>query len=236
MITLYGAAHSRSTRAVWAMEELQLSYDYVNVDLRHKRAGQQPLKALNPGQKVPVLKHDDFLLTESMAICLYVAEQDKRRQLLPEDTPQARARLLQWCSFATSELEQPLWTLAKHSFVLPKALRIPAVAETARHEFNTALQVLAAGLDDRPCILGDQFTVADILIANTLDWARSARWSLNHPALKDYRDRMTRRPALVRAREREAASANAQRDSGLKVQTSRRYRIRATKSVLQVGD
>jgi glutathione S-transferase len=209
MITLYGAAHSRSCRAMWTLEELQLSYDYVNVDLRHKRAGQQPLQALNPGQKVPVLKHNDFLLTESMAICLYVAELDEGRQLLPEDTARARARLLQWCSFAISELEQPLWTLAKHSFVLPKALRIPAVGETARHEFNTALRVLATGLDDRPCILGEQFTVADILIANTLDWARSAAWSLQDPALEDYRDRMTRRPALVRARQREAASANA---------------------------
>jgi glutathione S-transferase len=209
MITLYGAAHTRSTRPLWALEELQLPYAYVYVDLRHKRAGEQPLKALNPGQKVPVLKHNDFLLTESMAICLYIAEQDERRQLLPERTSRDRARLLQWCSFAISELEQPLWTLAKHSFVLPKALRIPAAGETAQHEFNTALEVLAAGLGDRTCILGERFTVADILIANTLDWTRSAQWALHHPALEDYRDRMMRRPALVRARERESAAADA---------------------------
>jgi glutathione S-transferase len=64
MLTLYGTAHSRSTRALWALEELQLPYDYVNVDLRHRRAGAQPLQALNPGRKVPVLKHNDFLLEE----------------------------------------------------------------------------------------------------------------------------------------------------------------------------
>ena len=58
---------------------------------------------------------------------------------------------------------------------------------------------------------GAQFTLADVLIADTLDGARSAQWALHHPALEDYRDRMTRRPALIRALERESVATGFSR-------------------------
>ena len=112
MITLYGFPGSRSARVVWILEELERPYRYVAVDLRSGRAGNRPLAELNPAGKVPILEDGDRILTESMAICLYLAEQDPQRRLLPDDGPEARARLYQWCSFAISELEQPLWAKA----------------------------------------------------------------------------------------------------------------------------
>ena len=203
MITLYGFPQSRSTRVLWALEELEEPYQYLVVDLRHGRAGDRSLQELNPGGKVPVLQDGAFLVTESLAICLYLAERDPQRRLLPDSDLASRARLLQWCSFAVSELEQPLWTAAKHRFVLPKPLRGPAVGEAARYEFAQASKVLETGLGAQPFILGDRFTVADILIGHTLDWAQAAGWSVQSGPVEAYLDRIQRRPPYARAKERE---------------------------------
>ena len=66
-----------------------------------------------------------------------------------------------------AELEQPLWTMAKHRFALPRAHRVPAILDTARWEFAGAVNILAASLGHRPFILGAQFRVDDILIGHT---------------------------------------------------------------------
>jgi len=203
MITLYGFPGSRSTRVLWTLEELGEPYQYLVVDLRRGRVGDRSLKELNLGGKVPVLQDGTFLLTESLAICLYLAERDPQRRLLADGDLTSRARLLQWCSFAVSELEQPLWTAAKHRFVLPKPLRVPAVGETARHEFAQASTVLEAGLGGGPFILGDRFTVADVLIGHTLGWAQAAGWPVESESLEAYLDRVQKRPAYARAKNRE---------------------------------
>lgn len=206
MITIYGLAGSRSARAVWTLEELEWPYRHVAVDLRRRRAAGRPLTALNPAAKVPVLEDGDLVLTESMAICLYLAEQDPQRRLLAGDKPEARARLYQWCSFAISELEQPLWTKAKHEFVLPRRLRVPSLAESLHHELEAALRILELGLGERPWIVGDRFTVADILIANTLGWLDADEWSIESATLKAYLERARRRPAFGRVQAGEQAA------------------------------
>lgn len=206
MMTLYGFAGSRSARAVWTLEEIEQPYRYVPVDLRRRRAGGQPLAELNPACKVPILEDGGLVLTESMAICLYLAEHDPRQRLLPVDGSADRARLQQWCSFVISELEQPLWTLAKHEFVLPGKFRIPAIRDTAHYEFNEAIKILELGLCDGPWILGNRFTVADILIANTLSWASGAEWFIESERLKAYLDRARQRPAFGRIQLREQAA------------------------------
>lgn len=206
MITVYGSPGSRSVRVVWTLEELGRPYDYVPVDLLRRRVGDRRLTELNPACKVPILEDGDVVLTESVAICLYLAEQDPQRRLLPEDEPRPRARLLQWCSFAISELEQPLWTKAKHEFVLPKRLRVPSLQETAHHEFNEVVKILELGLGDGLWILGDRFTVADILIANTLSWADRVEWSIESATLKAYLGRALQRPAFARMQAREQAA------------------------------
>ncbi|MGD8643623.1 MAG: glutathione S-transferase family protein [Chromatiales bacterium] len=206
MITIYGLAGSRSARAVWTLEELGLPYDYVAVDIRHRRAGGRPLGDLNPACKVPILQDGDFVLTESAAICLYLAELDPQRRLLPNDGVQQDARLQQWCSFAISELEQPLWTHAKHRFALPKRYRVPAIRGTLSYEFQQVLGLLEIGLGDREWILGQRFTVADILIADALGWAGGDEWPIDSPRLSDYLARAQDRPAWGRARRRECAN------------------------------
>ena len=120
-----------------------------------------------------------------------------------------RARYNQWCYFVLSELEQPLWTMAKHRFALPERRRVPAVLATAHWEFTVAAKVLAAGLGRREFIVDDRFTAADILIAHTLAWARAFELPLEHDHLAAYAERLLARPAWARAREREQAESGS---------------------------
>ena len=202
---LYGFPNTRSTRALWTLEEAGLPYEYVHVDLMKGEARRPPFSDLNPGCKLPALVDDDLVLTESAAICTYIAERAPDAHLVPPAGGKDRARFTQWCFFALTELEQALWTVSKHRLALPEKRRVPAIMETARWEFSVAAKVLAQGLGEREYIVGDRFSVADILIANTLEWARRLEAPFENDKLERYASRMTARPALARALARESA-------------------------------
>jgi len=201
---LYGRTNTRSLRAAWALEEAGAAYEYVTVDL-FKGEGRSPaFLAINPAGKIPVLLDGELVLTESLAIVTYIGEKFPASGLVPA-TLAERAGCLRWCSFVVTELEQPLWTIARHRFALPRERRVPAVEDTARWEFVRAKELFEAALGDREFILPGGFSGADILAAHTLGWAKSARIALDSPRLEAYVERLAARPACRRAQEREAA-------------------------------
>ncbi|TVO68777.1 glutathione S-transferase family protein [Denitromonas ohlonensis] len=206
MLTIYGCPNSRSLRAVWALEEAGAEYDYVFVDL-FKGAGRAPeFLTINPGGKVPALRlDDDSIITETGAIALWAAEHYPTADLLPAD-PTERAQAWRWLCFGLTELDQPLWTIAKHRFALPEKRRVPAIEDTARWEFEKAAALLAARLDDTPWLAGEHFSIADIIASHCLAWAKSAKLSLEGSTLPAYLERCLARPAAQRALAREAAA------------------------------
>ena len=207
MLQVYGCPNTRSTRVVWALEEVGAVYDYHKVDLL-VGAGRKPeYLALNPGGKVPTLVDGDLTLTESAAICTYIGDSFPASGVTPSVGSPERAQYNQWCFFVMSELEQPLWTITKHRFALPEKRRVPAIIETAQWEWGLAAKILATGLGEREFIVGEQFTAADILAAQTLAWARAFKMPLGHAPLDAYADRLLARPALARALAREQNSS-----------------------------
>lgn len=209
MLTVYGCANTRSTRVVWTLEEAGAEYEYVQIDLPAGAGWQPDYLALNVGGKVPTLVDGEFILTESAAICTYIGDRFPDAGLVPPVGTRDRASYDQWCYFTLSELEQPLWTIAKHRFALPERRRIPAVLDTARWEFAVATKVLATGLGREAFIVGERFTVADILIGHTLAWARAYELPLEHDNLQAYAARLWDRPALANARRRERAESGS---------------------------
>jgi glutathione S-transferase len=206
MLKLYGCPNTRSMRAAWALEEAQAEYEYQPVPLL-KGGGRRPsFLRVNPSGKVPVLADDDFILTESVAICTYIGDLFPQSGLTPPAGTKARARYNQWMAFAVAELEQPLWTIAKHRFALPKELRVPAAEEGAKWDFGRACRVLDKGIAGREYILGESFSAADILLAHTLAWAVSARIPIESAAVEAYSNSLLARPAVARAKVREAQS------------------------------
>lgn len=206
MICIYGFPNTRTTRATWALEEADARYEFVPVNLARGEHKRPDFLRLSPGGKVPVLVDEDLLLTESAAICTYIGEKFPDSRLVPTNGHE-RARYLQWCFFAMSEFETPLWTLTKHTRLLPEEWRVPAITETCLWEFGNAARVLAQHMQGREFAVGEHFTAADILLGSTLNWARRMDIAFESAVLEEYTNRMSIRPALARARAREAETA-----------------------------
>jgi glutathione S-transferase len=208
VMKVFGWPNTRSLRAVWALEEAGASYDYVPVNLMRGEGRRPAYLSLNPGGKVPALRDGDLVLTESAAICNYVADRHPASGLAPGCGTRERALYDKWCFFALTELEQPLWTIGKHRFAIPEKYRVPAVVDTAMWEFSVAAKALNSQFGG-PFALGDRFTAADILLGHTLAWAEAWNIPLEHEPLRAYAKRLRERPALIRARLREEQAVNA---------------------------
>lgn len=213
MIRIYGYPFTRSTRACWALEEAGAEYEFIPVNLSKGEHRKPEFLKINPGGKLPALIDGDLVLTESAAICTYIGERFPTSGLVPPPNQTTdRAHYFQWCFFAMSELETPLWTLNKYTRLFPEELRVPAVSGTCIWEFQRASAVLAQHMDGREYAVGDSFTAADILLGGTMNWARNAAAhipaiSIEFPVLEAYAERLANRPALVRARSMEAKAA-----------------------------
>lgn len=202
MITLYGMPRTRSLRVSWTLEELGLEWSYHKVDLSKGEQKSPEYLQLNPAGKIPLLQDDQLLLTESGAICTYLAERYGKGLLLPL-SEQERAKHHEWMSLILCELEQSLWLIAKHRFALPEALRVPHVIETAQWEFAKICDELEQRLPET-IQLFSEFSLADILLTTTLNWAIQYQQTLPE-RLNHYRRHHSRRPALARALEKELA-------------------------------
>ena len=198
MLNLYGRFPTRSNRVQWALEELEVPYTFYVIDFAAGDSRSPFFLKLNPGGKIPVLQDGDLVITESGAICNYLGDKFPESGLTPRPGTPERAKYDQWMFFAQAELEQPMWTKAKHKFALPKAQRVTGLEDTVAWEFAVAARILAEGLGDREFLVGDQFTMADILVSHTLGWARVAKLEIPHQNLIDYADRNFARPAVSR--------------------------------------
>ena len=199
---LYGYRNGRTLRALWALEEVGAQYQYVEVDILRGEGREPWFLDVNPSGKVPALIDGEAVITESAAVCMHLAEKYPASQLLPPVGTAERTECYQWISFILTELDAPLWTIAKHRFALPKERRVPAVIETASWEFGAAANILIKGLGSRQYLVGNTFTIADILACHTLLWAKSARLTLDSDKLKMYLKILMARQAVTRARER----------------------------------
>jgi glutathione S-transferase len=191
---LYGFGPTRSLRALWGLRELGADFEFVPVNLPAGEHRRPEFLALNPAGKLPVLVDGDSVITESAAIVLYLAEKFPEKGLLPKDIKQ-RAQVYRWVMFAVTELEQPLWRIAKHTFILPEERRLPQDVALAREDFTAMARVLERQLQEREFIVGDRLTAADCVTAYLTDWANENRLLDGFPNLRAYLDRMYARPA-----------------------------------------
>ena len=204
MITLYGYDQARSFRCLWALEESGLEFKYQHVKIGHPDEGgsrHSSYLALNSQGKVPTLVDGDLVLTESAAIVNYIAALVPEKQLIPGNDPVQRAKYDEFCFFVLSDLEQPLWTTGKHRFVLPEEHRKDVIFPVARWEFERSLKALEWHTGDREYAVGDHFSCADILLAQTINWAIFFKFDLPEK-YTNYRDRLFQRPACQRALEK----------------------------------
>jgi glutathione S-transferase len=198
---LYEFPPTRSIRPRWMLQELEVPFESIRVNLPKGEHRSPAFLKLNPAAKVPVLVDDDLVLNESVAIVLYLAEKYREKGFLPGD-PRSRAEMDRWLLFTVTELEQPLWRIAKHTSLLPEPRRIARDVTLAGEEFTEMAPVLEQHLESHEFVAGDRVTAADFVVAYTLDWANEAKLLSNFPASTGYMERMYGRPrAALRIRE-----------------------------------
>ena len=191
---LYEFNLSRATRVRWLLQELGAEFDAVRVDLVVGEQKGAEFLSINPAGKLPVLVDGDTVLTESAAIVLYLAEKDEQRRFLPADRAQ-RAQVYRWLFFAVTELEQPLLRMHRHTRLYAAERRLPAEIDLAREDFAAMVRVLETHMRDRPFVAGADVSVADFVLAWTLDWASTSALLEHSPNLQAYLERMYRRAA-----------------------------------------
>lgn len=168
-ITLYGVDFARSARCRWTLLELELPFEEVNDG---SLIGGEVLRAIHPQAKVPAIVIDGEPLFESSAICTYLCDLTPDKRLIAASGTRARALHDQWVSFAQSEIEGYLWSNAKHQSFYPEEKRIPAVIERNNEEIASGLAVFDKVLGASEFLIAERFSVTDIIVGWTLNWAR----------------------------------------------------------------
>ena len=135
---LYEFAFTRSIRARWTLQELGVDFEAITVNLRAGEHRSPAYLAINPAGKLPALVDGDLVLTESAAIVLYLGE--KYGKFLPADA-RGRAEVNKWLLFTVTELEQPLWRIAKNRNLYPEAQRLAADIPLASQDFRAMAEV-----------------------------------------------------------------------------------------------
>lgn len=197
MLRIYGSARSRALRTLWMAGELGLAYEHLDYTPRSPETRTAEFLALNPNGALPVINDDGFVLSESMAINLYLAKKHASA-LYPAD-PKHQALALQWSLWETDKLDRQIVNYANHAIVLPEADRKPAIAEAAWKEIVPALGALNAALGIAPWLAGPAFSVADLNVASALYRALSMDLSA-WPAVAGWLARCWDRPAAKAAR------------------------------------
>ncbi len=208
MITLYGTPQTRSFRALWALEEAKIDYNYhiVTIGSSSDNGTQtDSYKTLNFQGKVPCLVDDGFVVNESAAILNYIGQLKPEALLLPQNV-QDRAYYDELCFFVLSDLEQPLWAITKHQRLIPDELKIADIRKVSDWEFARSIQALQNYIGNKEFAVADTFTMADILIAHTLRWAAAYQFSVPNK-LKKYMLNLFNRPAYKSAMQKDQPSS-----------------------------
>ncbi len=204
-IKLYAWPHSSGTRVAWALEELGVPYEYVQLDAQKGEHRTPQYLAINPQGKVPGLVDGEVKFFESGAILLHLADKyGIEKNLWPAGSGQARADAMCWTVWAMADLGVYLMQYVYHGLDSPVSYkpedRSRACAEYNRAQFTRGLDALEARLQGREYLLGG-FTLADIPAASWLQLGNMFGLRIDgHPRVAEWLKRCDERPACQRAR------------------------------------
>jgi glutathione S-transferase len=154
------------------LEEMGEPYELVQTSVRVEDLQNPAYRALNPNARIPTLVDGDFVLWESMAINLYLAQKPGPMRI---DDASVLGVAAQWSFWVMLETEALLLDLLSHRVLLAEHVRDPSVAERDILLLQRPLAVLDGALRNRERLAGSKFTVADLNVAAVLAWGRIAR-------------------------------------------------------------
>jgi len=201
--TFYHGPNSRSTGVLTLIEELGCDYDLHVLNLKAGEQRKPEYLAINPMGKVPAIRHGDAVITEQPAVYMYLADLFPEAGLAPGIGDPMRGPYLRWLVFYGSSFEPAVIDRSQQ--------RAPApMASSPYGDYDTMLGALTTQLSRGPFLLGERFTAADVLWGVALAWTTGFKLVPALPPIQTYVERVNARPAVVRAREKDARLAEAQ--------------------------
>ena len=201
-LTFFHAPRTRSSGVLILLEELGAEY---TLHLLNMKAGEQRAPAylaINPMGKVPALLHGDALVTEQVAVYLYLADLFPQAGITPAIGDPLRGPFLRWLAFYGSSFEPALVDKSQG--------HAPPPSMSPYGDFDTVMKTINDQLARGPYMLGERFTAVDVLWASALNWMTMFKLVPETPVIKTYIERVTARPAFARGREKDAALAAGQ--------------------------
>ncbi|MGA2010515.1 MAG: glutathione S-transferase family protein [Solirubrobacteraceae bacterium] len=191
MPRLYYMPRTRSSRVLWLLAEIDAPCELVKLATEERRSDAHRVR--HPLGRVPALELDDgTVMFESAAICLQLADLHPEAGLTAPLGSSERALVYQWVLFAMTELEAPLFRWIRE-------VADDVADPPSRERFADAAFALQAALQGRAWLLGDRFTVADVMCASVLGGAHSRGLLTEWPGLQAYVERGEARPAFIEA-------------------------------------
>ena len=198
-VVLYHHPFSRAAGVVWMLEELGIPYELRFVDIMQGGQKAAELLSLNPMGKLPILVDGDAVVTESAAIGLYLADRYSLGRLAPLPDDPARATYLRWSLFAPSVIEPGAMAKAAGWAFSP--------SQAGWGTIESTMAAIDAAVTGRDWVLGDRFSMADVIFGGTVRYMLRFKMLEARPAFVAYNDRLGARPALQRADARNLAIA-----------------------------
>ncbi len=190
-LTLYEYGPTRASRVRWTLLELDMPFESISGrELIHSAE----LKKVHPMGKLPGFIADGRPLFESAAISTWCADQKPEMGLAHKPGSWERALHDQWVSFALTEMEAHLWSRLRNTMLLPEVKRVPAIVPQNDEDYRAGVGVLDGALKEREYLVGDAFSVTDIILAFTANWGRGTGLNSAVPAVNRWLDNLYRRP------------------------------------------
>jgi glutathione S-transferase len=196
-LTFYHSPNTRSSGTRILLEELGARFELHALNMKAGEQRQPAYLAVNPLGKVPAVMHGDALITEQVAIFLYLADLFPQAKLAPAFDDPLRGPYLRWLVYYGSCFEPA---------VVDKAMkREPAMPRMNPYgDFDTMLKTLLDQLRKGPYMLGDRFSAADVLWGTALTWTTSFNLVPSSPEIRDYLARWQARPSFARVKAKDA--------------------------------
>jgi glutathione S-transferase len=199
VLTIHHVPGTRGLRIVWLCEELRIPYRIQRVDFSQRYRATPEWRALNPVGKVPVMVDGELKLFESGAMLQTLLRRHGNARLQPEPGSDAEAEYLQWCWFAEATFGRATGEIANHKRAFPVE-PIREVVQEMRERSRLCLAAVEQHLQQRPYLVSEEFTAADIMMGYTLGSFTRHVGDAFPPATAGYWQRITSRPAYVAAR------------------------------------
>ena len=192
--------HSRAAMTRALLEELGAEFELCPVDFRRDEQLSADFRAINPMGKVPAIRAGDVVVTETVAIYIWLADLFPAAGLAPALDDPERGAYLRWLVFYAACMEPAVADKAMKRAPGPRM-------QSPYGDFESVVATISAAIDKGPWLLGARFTAADVLWGNALGWLTGFGMVEKTPVIAAYIERVMARPAQQRAQQADAALA-----------------------------